>query len=200
MMSPLRLEVFELPEGTAPGTGLSHDQTALEEAKLASYEQGYAAGWEDAAAAQSEDQSRLRADIARNLQTLGFTYQEARVHVLRAVEPLLTDMIARLLPAVARTALGPIVMETLLPMAESLAETPVTLVLNPVSRPAVEAFLASTCGLPLTVVEEPSLGEGQVYIRLGDIEARVDLDAAVTAIGEAVAGFYTLIEEDRKHG
>jgi flagellar biosynthesis/type III secretory pathway protein FliH len=200
MMSPLRLEVFEVTGSVGRGHSNGADQAALEEAKLASYEQGYAAGWEDAAAAQSEDQARLRADIARNLQSLGFTFHDARAHVLRAIEPLLAEMIGRLLPATARAALGPMILETLLPLAAELAETPVTLVLNPASRTAVEAFLATTCGLPLAVVEEPSLGEGQVYLKLGDTEARVDLDAAVTAIGDAVAGFYTLIEEDRKHG
>jgi flagellar biosynthesis/type III secretory pathway protein FliH len=200
MMSRLRLEVFEDTSGLAAGSKLGLEQAAVEEAKLASYEQGYAAGWEDAAAAQSEEQARLGADIARNLQSLGFTYHEARVHVLRAIEPLLTGMIARLLPQTAREALGPLVHETLMTLADGLADAPVTMVLNPASRVAVEAFLSGTNGLPLTIVEEPSLGEGQVYLRLGDAEARVDLDAAVAAIGTAVRGFYTLIEEDRKHG
>ncbi len=200
MMSPLRLEVFEATDSRAGASSITLEHSALEEAKLASYEQGYAAGWDDAADAQSEDQARLRADVARNLQTLGFTFQEARVHVLRAIEPLLVEMVTRLLPATARAALGPLVLETLLPLAEGLAETPVTLVLNPASRDAVEAILGKTSGLPLTVVDEPTLGEGQVYLRLGTTEARIDLDAAVSAIGAAVAGFYTLIEEDRKHG
>ncbi|MES2146087.1 MAG: flagellar biosynthesis protein [Pseudomonadota bacterium] len=200
MMSPLRLETFEIHESRGPGTTLSAEQGAVEEARLASYEQGYAAGWEDAARAQSEDQARLRADISRNLQSLGFTFQEARVHVLRAVEPLLVEMVARLLPAAARAALGPVVAETLFPLAEGLADTPVTLVLNPASRDAVETFFGRTPGLPLAIVEERSLGEGQVFLRLGDAEARVDLDAAVGAIAEAISGFYTLIDEDRKHG
>lgn len=200
MMSALRLEVFEDLSRQAGGSRLSLEQGALEEAKLASYEQGYAAGWEDAAAAQSEDQARLRADIARNLQALGFTYHEARVHVLRSIEPLLTGMVTRLLPATAKAALGPMVHETLLPLADGLAETPITLVLNPASRIAVEAFLAEVDSFPLTVVEESSLGEGQVYLRLGDAEARINLDAAIAAISAAVRGFFTLIEEDRKHG
>lgn len=199
-MPALRLEVFELSE-PRPGSGtISLEQNANEEAKLASYESGYAAGWEDATAAQSEDQARLRADIARNLQSLGFTFQDARTHVLRAMEPLLSEMIGRLLPEAARVALGPLVLETLLPLAEARAETPISLVLNPVSRPAVEAFLAQTSGLPLVLVEEPSLGDGQVYLRLGDAEARIDLDDAVATISAAVRGFYTLLEEERKHG
>ena len=200
MMSPLQLEVFEDHDTRAGSSSITLDQSALEEAKLASYEQGYAAGWEDAAQAQYEDQARLRADVARNLQTLGFSFQEARVHVLRAIEPLLAGMVGQLLPATARASLGKLVLETLMPLVEGLAETPVTLVLNPASRVAVEGFLGKNSGLPITVVEEPTLGEGQVYLRLGATEARIDLDAAVAAIGLAVQGFFTLIEEDRKHG
>lgn len=199
-MAGLRLETFELTEPRHGSATISLEQNALEEAKLASYEAGYAAGWEDAASAQSEDQASLRADIARNLQSLGFTFQEARVHVLRALEPLLTEIVGRLLPETARAALGPVVLEALLPIAEGLAETPISLVLSPVSRPAVEAFLNQATGLPLTLVDEPSLGEGQVYLRLGDAEGRVDLDAAISAITAAVRGLYTLLQEDRKHG
>ena len=47
----LRLEVFESEDtGTAPNT-IVLDTSLLEEAKLASYDAGYSAGWEDAAAA-----------------------------------------------------------------------------------------------------------------------------------------------------
>ncbi len=200
MMSPLRLEVFEVSEARPGTSSVTIEQNALEEAKLASYEQGYSAGWEDAATAQAEDQARMRADIARNLQSLGFTFQEARVHVLRAVEPLLTEIVGRLLPETARAALAQIVLDTLMPLAEGRAETPVTLMLNPASRAAVESFLAKTTGLPLTIVEEPTLGEGQVYLRLGDAEAHIDLDGAIASITAAIQGFYTLVEEDRKYG
>lgn len=199
-MCALRLEVFEdLSVPSARATG-SAELGVEEDAKLASYEQGYSAGWEDAAAAQSEDQSRLRADIARNLQSLGFTFQEARAHVLRAVEPLLTEMVQKLLPDTARVALGPLILQTLAPFAAGLAETPVSLVLNPASRTAVETFLARTSGLPLVIVEEPSLSEGQVYLRLGETEARIDLDAETAAITQALQGFYALMTEERKYG
>lgn len=80
----LRLEIFESDEPGGPAETVVLDTSALEEARLASYDSGYAAGWEDATAAQSGDQSRIRAELARNLQALSFTYQEARSHVLRA--------------------------------------------------------------------------------------------------------------------
>ncbi len=188
----LRLEVFETePRPTGGGTVVL-DQVALEDAKLASYDQGYSAGWEDAVAAQSDEQGRMRADLARHLQALGFTYQEARVHVLKAVEPLLVEIVGRLLPDLARETLAPVVLESLMPMAEAMADAPVTLVMNPAARPAIEMLLDRATGLPLILQEEETLGEGQVYLRLGTAETRVDLDRAIADITAAVRGFFDL--------
>jgi len=188
----LRLEVFEIEQRGTGGATVVLDAGALEEAKLASYDQGYSAGWEDAAAAQSDEQGRMKADLARHLQALGFSYQEARMHVLKAIEPLLLDIVGRLLPDLARETLAPVVLEALMPMAETLADTPVTLVLNPAARDAVEQLLERATGLPLTLQEEPTLGEGQVYLRLGMAETEVNLDRAIADITAAVRGFFAL--------
>ena len=191
----LRLEVFETEERYSVPNTVVLDTLSLEEAKLSAYDSGYAAGWEDAAAAQITDQTRIGADLARNLQSLGFTYQEARMHVLRALEPLLQEMVGRLLPELARETLAPIVLDVLMPMAERMADAPVTLVLNPRARAAIEALLEQATGMPLTIVEESSLGEGQVYLRMGDAETQIDLDRATAEITAAVRGFFELPEK-----
>ena len=196
----LRLEVFETAAGTDRPDVLVTDTGHLEEAKLASFEAGYSAGWEDAAAALSEEQNRIRADLARNLQGLAFTYHEARDHVLRALEPLLKEMVARLLPTLARETLGQLVVETLRPMAAERAGAPLTLVINPVSRRAVELVLAENAGLPLEIEEEPSLGEGQAYLRFATSETRIDLDRAIAEIIAAVRDFFALSRKEAPNG
>ncbi len=187
-MPPLTLETFD-------GDGADRDaplDSGLEEARSVSYEQGYAAGWEDATRAQSEDQTRLDAEVAHHLQALGFTWQEARTHMLRALEPLLEEMVAGLLPEIAREAVGPVVLAQLMPLAEGLAEAPVILVLHPALRATVEPRLAAAQGLNLTIVEYRNLAEGQVYFRLGAVESRVDLTRATARIAAAVRGFFDL--------
>jgi flagellar assembly protein FliH len=196
----LRLEVFETAAETERPGVLVTDTGHLEEAKLASFEAGYSAGWEDAAAALSEEQNRIRADLARNLQGLAFTYHEARDHVLRALEPLLKEMVARLLPTLARETLGQLVVETLRPMAAERAGAPLTLVINPVSRRAVELVLAENAGLPLEIEEEPSLGEGQAYLRFATSETRIDLDRAIAEIIAAVRDFFALSRKEAPNG
>lgn len=195
-MARLRLEEFDPCGGAGPPPDPAVPAlSAAEEAKLAGYEQGYQAGWDDAVAAQGENQSHLRADLARNLQALSFTWQEVRAHMLTSLEPLLTGMVARLLPETARETLAPVVLEQLMPLAEQALDQPAVLVLNPAVREPVEALVREATGLPLRVEEEPMLAEGQVYLRFGPAEAKVDLTRAIAEITAAVRGFFTLAQE-----
>jgi len=190
-MPALRLEVFDM--APAPdGSLLPLVEATVEDAKVASFEQGYSAGWDDAVAAQQGDQIRIRADLARNLQSLSFTFQDARSHVLQAIRPLILEMVNRLLPEVAREALAPTVLEAVTPLAEELADAPLTLVLNPAARPQVEDLLTRATGLPMVIEEEPTMPEGQVYIRFGTTETKVDLAQVTTDIGAAVRAFFNL--------
>jgi flagellar assembly protein FliH len=199
-MPPLRLEVFDTAVTSDGGVQPLVEVSAVEEAKIAAYEQGYSAGWEDASAAQQSDQGRIRADLARNLQSLSFTFQDARGHVLQAIRPLILEMTSRLLPEVAREALAPTVLDALMPLADQMADAPLTLVLNPAVRDRVEGLVTQATGLPMVIEEEPSLGEGQVYIRFGATETKVDLNRVTADITAAVRGFFNLTAEDPPHG
>lgn len=191
-MSALRLEVFDTVPAADGSPQPLVEATAVEEAKVASFEQGYSAGWDDAVAAQHGDQTRIRADLARNLQSLAFTFQDARSHVLQAIRPLILEMVDRLLPEVAREALAPTVLEALAPLADNLADAPLTLVLNPAARGQIEDLVAQATGLPMVIDEEPSLPEGQVYIRFGPTETKVDLSQVTADIAIAVRAFFNL--------
>jgi flagellar assembly protein FliH len=199
----VRLEVFQsdTPTAASDGGAVVTDLGAMEEARLAAYEQGYAAGWDDAAAAAEGDRSKLGADLAQHLQTLGFTYHEARAHVLRSIEPLLVRMTQVILPATAREALPAVILETIRPLAAQMTLAPATLHLHPDARPAVEQALLLESSLPLTIHEDPSLGRNEARLSLPDAERRIALDEATAAIARAVADFLQLsLTEDRPNG
>ena len=191
-MSALRLEIFDTAPASDGTLQPLVEAAAVEEAKVASFEQGYSAGWDDAGAAQQGDQDKIRADLARNLQSLSFTFQDARSHVLQSIRPLILEMVNRLLPEVAREALAPTVLDAVMPLAEGLADAPVTLVLNPANRSQVEDLVAQATGLPMVIDEEPSMPDGQVYIRFGSAETKVDLAQVTADIGLAVRSFFNL--------
>lgn len=195
----LQLEVFDLPD--MAGDRLVHGQSEIEESRLAAYEQGYTAGWDDAVAAQDQEIARLRADLGRNLEDMSFTYHEAHSHVLRTLEPLLTDMVTKVLPAISRETLAPMVLDHLRPMAKELADQPVLLVANPANRDLMERMVIAGAPFPVSFHAEASLGEGQVYLKFGGEETRIDLDGVIAAISAAVATFFRVEkQEERRHG
>lgn len=112
--------------------------------------------------------------------------------MLQAIKPLILEMINRLLPEVARESLGPTVLEAVMPMAADLADTPLTLVPNPAVRGQIEELIVQATGLPMVIEEEPTMPDGQVYIRCGTSEAKVDLGQVTTDISIAVRAFFNL--------
>jgi len=198
MKQRIKLESFEGPERAE--SAIEIDPAAFEEARLVAFEKGYTAGWDDAIAAQDAETTRLRSDLGQNLQSLAFTYHEARQNVLEALRPLLIEMTAKVLPAMARDTLGQVVAEQLIPIADQVTVRPVTVVANPVSLPQIRDLLASERSLPLVFKAEPSLGECQVYLRFTETETRIDLDRVIAAIHEAVTTYFSAEKEEEAHG
>lgn len=198
-MAQLRLEVFEVATVHEPATVVT-DLNAIEEARLASYEQGYTAGWEDCVTAQTDEKGQMAADLAHNLQSLSFTYHEARAHILKAIEPLLVDLVAQLLPSVAKSALAPAVLTALVPLSATAADGPIRVMFNPTIRDVIEPLIKQSKGPPLLLVEETTLGAGQVFLQLGESEVRVDLDGAIAEIKLAVNDFFNLTTKEIPNG
>lgn len=205
MAARLLLEVFD--PSPAPGVATAAESVAaeaVEDIRLAAYEKGYSAGWEDAVASQSDDQVRIRDDLARNLGDLSFTYFEARAHLLRGLEPLLRGMVDRVLPEIARSTLGAAVVAEVQAEAGRLAAAPVEIEVSPADRAAVAAALGADPALPVRLREEASLGDGQVHFRFGAEERALDLEALIGAIRGLVADFLSAShdsdERQLRHG
>ena len=196
---PIKLEVFRTPEssGDAPVVVAS---TELEDMRLAAYDKGYGAGWEDAMAAAKAEGAQISSELAHNLQNLSFTYHEARSHILRGLRPVLTALTEKLLPELAQQSLSHLVLDTLTPLLDDGGEGQVTLTLHPASRAKVERLLTEAAGLSVTIREDACIGQGQVYLQLGHAEQGIDLDRALAEISRAVHDFFDFAEKDNPHG
>ena len=195
----IELESFEPEEGQAAAQ-IALDPRAFEEERLAAFEKGYTAGWDDAVAAQEAEGTRLRTDLAQSLQELSFTYHEARQQILATLRPLLVEIAAKLLPEMARHSLAPMVAEQLAPLSEAVTTVPISVVANPVALPLIEDILASRSSLPLVFVAEPSLGEGQVYLKFAETETRIDLDGVIGLIAAAIDTYFNANQQEMAHG
>ncbi len=197
---PFKLEQFETKRIADNWQAPQLDEAGREEIRLEAFEKGYKAGWDDAAEAQSTDADRISADFAHNLNELSFTYHEVRTTILKSLEPLLRQMIDKVLPKMVQGTLGGHVMEQLNELASNGADIPVELVISPENRPALEKLVENAEGLPLEIVDEPSLGSGQVFIRLGETETEIDLDNVISGFAGALDGFFDFNDKDVANG
>lgn len=192
------LEDFGAPQPRPAPPGLSEEE--LETIRLEAFENGYKAGWDDSSNAARDEQSHITADFARNLQDLSFTYHEAHSQVLAAIRPLLAEVIDKVVPELSRDSLGARVREELEALAQDRAGQPVELVVAPGNLATAEGLLDQDHGFPLQAVVDETLSEGQVFLRFGQEETEIDLNAVTEGIRQAVDGFFTEQERKVQHG
>ncbi len=205
-MAGLALEDFDVAladiaaESVVDSGGPMPETGAGDAARTDVFEEGYRAGWDDAVRAQSEDQTRIGAEFERNLQELSFTFHEARAHVIQSMEPLLTQLTDTVFPGLLAEALAATVLEELQPLIADAADAPIELVVGPGGQGLLEAQVSQVANAAIRLVEEPSLAEGQAYLRVGKAERQVDLSGALDRIRAAIAALYELNERTLKHG
>lgn len=177
------------------GSAISMSEMKLEEEKLQAFERGYGAGWEDASKAEAGDREKVKSDFANNLRELSFTYHEAYGKMVKSLEPLLNRIVTSVLPDLARKSLGPQISEILQEVAKTVGEQAVEIVVGPGNGDLVREMLGNQTGFPLQVAEEPSLGEGQAYIRFGDAERQIDYDDVLVGVSRAVEAFFHELDQ-----
>jgi flagellar assembly protein FliH len=194
MPAPLRLEVFESVSLTDEPALLMPDQ--IEDLRLTAYERGYVAGWDDAQSQAAADRGARAALVAARIEALTFGYHEARAHVLGGLMPLFEAMLTHLLPAAARAAILPMVVEELMALAQNQADRPLTLRVPTGWRADYQAALAGLALPPLTLAETDDLAETEAEIVSDGGETRIDLTAAMARIAAAFAAFTPAPEQE----
>jgi flagellar assembly protein FliH len=164
------------------------DET-LEDARLSSFENGYQAGWDDASAAHGSEQSHISSEFARNLQDLSFTYQEAYNHVMRSIKPILDRMFTDILPEIAMPSLAMRLSEEAMSMARQSAEGVVILRMCSETAQRLEPLITRQMPIQLRLLEDDTIGAGQVYLSLGDQERCIDLDGLIGRMKTLVEEF-----------
>ncbi|ASP19846.1 ABC transporter ATP-binding protein [Antarctobacter heliothermus] len=182
----------------SPGPSIT--EAELEGQKLESFEKGYRAGWDDAVKAQSDDRSRISSSFGQHLQDLSFSYHEAYSQVMNAVTPLLNEMVASLLPNIARETLGQHIVEQLQVMSREIGAMEVVIAVNPKRVDAITPLLDRDVGFPIQIAPDDTLAEEQADIRFGQTERQIDLSDLIASVAEAVEGFAHDNRRKMKHG
>jgi flagellar M-ring protein FliF len=188
------LEDFDAAQG---GREVTLTDVSLEEERLAAFETGYQAGWDDAVKAQTEDARRITADLAQNLQDLSFTFEEAQAAVMQALRPLLTQMTSAVLPRLAQESLGPRLAGMLDDLVRDQGRCSIEITASPADMPRLSGLLASGPALGATLTEDDTLGPGQVSLRFGEAEHEIDLGAVLEGIDAAIRSFFDQTQQGK---
>lgn len=173
---------------------------ALEEERLASFERGYQAGWEDASKAHAQEQGHIGSDLARNLRDLSFTFHEAQAAMLHNLEPLFQHLLHTILPTAATEGFDARIVEELTALSRELGGGTVIVSVAPAHAERVEALLGTMDALAVSVQPDKTLSEGQAFLRLGQRERMIDLDTALDEIRQRISAFFHASREAQKHG
>ncbi|MFT7593154.1 MAG: flagellar biosynthesis/type III secretory pathway protein FliH [Paracoccaceae bacterium] len=193
------LEDFSVAD---PSDGASKlmSEGALEDQRLASFEQGYSAGWEDAVNAQVEDHSRVTGVLGRKLEDLSFTYHEAMAQMMGSVEPVFRSLVESVLPDILAQTFSQHIVEQLCEMARDRAAQPVTLVVPAGASAALKPALARNFSMPVEIVEDTTLDPGQASMRIGSAERELDSAHFVDSLRKTVDSFLYQLTEDTHYG
>ncbi len=189
MGRPLKLEVFDQP-GSGDHAPIVSTNSAIEEGRLQSFEKGYAAGWDDSTKAHEEEQGRISAELANNLQSMSFTYHEARGAVLGELEGILRGMVAQVLPRTLVGSLGETIIQMISELGDDASRIGVDVVVSPENVDLVTSLVEGRVAPPLRIVAEDTLGAGQAFLRFGGSEHKIDLEAVLQELSDAVTEFF----------
>lgn len=195
-MQKLRLECFGVKE--AQTDQVMTTLTALEEQRLAAYDTGYRAGWDDAGAARDAQRSAEVEAALQHLQDLSFTYHEARQALLAEIAPLMAEIVGKVLPAAAHRSLVPMIVDLLRDKAADLANLPlrVTAPAAVLSQLRSQLGAVGDGGLPVDYVEAGPGAAGVAVVAFSRGETKIDLDALTARIGAAVSDYFTSNRQD----
>ena len=173
------------------GGGQLHvlDEDALEEQRLASFEQGYSAGWEDAVEAQEQSRGHVSADLAKSLEDMSFTYHEVVSRMVQSLEPMFHSLTQAILPEALDHGFAPRLAEQLTDMAREQIGQPMQVFVPAGSAAEVEAMIPAELSSPVQVIEDPSLEAGQARLKVGISQREVDCSGLLAAIDEAFQAY-----------
>lgn len=188
---------------TFSALGNGTPQTAedeLENAQLSGFESGYQAGWDDAVKAKSEESEQLTSDFVQSFQNLSFNYQEAHSKFTAGMKPLLSNVLTTVLPRIAQDSLRAQLVDQIETLMDVQLENSIELILPPKHRTLIENLLEDRFDIQVKIVEEPSLSEGQVYLRVNEDEREINTDVILSEISAAVEAFLHTTHSEVKYG
>ncbi|WP_298437049.1 hypothetical protein [uncultured Jannaschia sp.] len=161
----------------------------LAEAAPGPFDEGYAAGWDDAVARLDEENGLLGARLQETLARLTESRAAAVDGLVAMLEPALRDIFDTFLPRAAQSAFLPILMQELTEVMADGDARPVLLVAPEEEPPLTRLIDQAELADRVTIRPEPALALSQAMIRWEGQERQVDLEAVLSDLDAALDTF-----------
>ncbi|WP_142081611.1 hypothetical protein [Roseinatronobacter monicus] len=181
----LKLEVFEVaqPDEQAPLL----DALQAEKMRETAFEQGYAAGWQDALEHMRNENDLRHIAAQEALQAIGFSYNEAHQALSASFLALTQALLDSVLPEAARLALPLCLKAELDTLIQQHTRPSVQILCSANVLGTLGTWIASCTQAEIELVAEPSFSEAQISLRIGSQERVIDLDDVLARVREAFA-------------
>ncbi len=161
------------------------DEDALEEQRLAAFEQGYGAGWEDALQAQEQSRGQISFELGKSLEDMSFTYTEAITRMSLSLEPMFQSLTNLVLPDMIDRGFAAQLVEHLSEMAREQIGQPMQVIVPVGCMAEVDALIPATLSPRPKVIEDPALEQGQARLQVGIARSEVDCSALLASVARA---------------
>lgn len=172
----------------------------IEGIRAKAYEAGYASGWDDASKAAEDQRAKVDAEFVRCVQDLGFTFHEAVGHVQGGLAELLSTLLDQFFPAILPDLLRETVREEILKNAEPHLEPTIVLVASSDTAPHFEGMVSNLDGISLELIEEPTLGPNQAFLKFQDREILADFGPLIEATRNQLLALADKDTREAEHG
>lgn len=172
----------------------------LEEVKLEAFEQGFNAGWEDAEKTHGAERSQMNAAVVQRMQDMTFTYHEALSNLTQRMQPLMTDVVTKLVPGVATSSMRAHLMSEIDRLTRNAAEGAIEIAAAPQVVDALREALDDALDAPFNIVADETLGDGQLFLRIAKAEREINIDAIRSGLTQALDAFFEPSRQELPHG
>ncbi len=195
----LKLEVFETVPLEDADTRLdAHQAVRMRET---AFEEGYAAGWQDALEHMRNEDALRRIGAEEALQQISFSYAEAHQALSEAFLSLTGAMLSKVLPQATAMALPERVATELADLVDRHTHCAVRIACAPAARAMLEPLAAARPDVQITFHPEPSFSDAQVALRMGAQEREINFDALLDALRAVFAQqSQTEATQEQAHG
>jgi flagellar assembly protein FliH len=189
----------EKPKNAHPSEDRLPDPS-IEEQKLQSFEAGYQAGWEDATKAQSDQHARISAELEQSLQEISFTYHEAVAKLTSSFQPVLTEIIEKVLPEISRQSLTLHLSEQVNKLIAETIDRPIEITVSEENEERIRSLIEDKIKEPFKIVLDEDIGANQIFVKLGQQERQIDIQGIIDQIKAATDAFFHEVAEQENHG